>query len=143
MRKPSSKTDSHVTRIWFFALVFAVIAAAASIYVTRRDPQVGSGCVPVRDENGYQLDARSWTGTDEYRMQLQSGENLHIEWSLQAGVIDITIAMPENTPIYTANRVDFKDNPDVSFDVVIPESGDYVIHIPAKEATGTIGVRKP
>lgn len=143
MRQENNKGDISVIWICLIVSLIIITAVVGSIYMMQQDTQSGSGYDLIKDERSYQLDLKSWTGTDENRMLLKSGDMLHIEWNLQAGVIDISIVMSEHKPIYTANRVDCKDNPEVSFDVMIPESGDYVFRISAKEATGTIGIIKP
>lgn len=142
MRETNRKADPSVTKIRIIVFAIIIIAAVLSVCIARLEKQADRGFDSVKGEGNYQLYGRLWTGTDEHSMPLRAGERIHIEWSLQAGAIDISVAMPEHAAIYKADGVSFKTNPDASFDVVIPESGDYVIRISTKEATGTVGVMK-
>lgn len=142
MRQPNSDPNASVIRIWLVVSVIAIIAVAISFYVTRRDTQEASGYDSIKNESSYQLEITSWSGTDEHNILLEKDDMLHVEWNLYAGVIGVTITEQGQKPIYAANDVSVEDNPDASFDVIVPVSGEYKISIAAQKATGTIGVIK-
>lgn len=124
---------------WFQLLAVTAIAVAAILllrWAVQPKPQMDA----VKTEDAYQLDCAAWTGKDEHTLTLNAGDTLHVEWIIQAGSMDIQIAIPGQKPIYTANHITFDYDKHAAFDITIPEAGAYTVSLTAKNAAGTFSV---
>lgn len=119
-------------KIWpcLVAISLALIMSActqASVLASKRDSE-------------FLVTASSWTGTQEHTLTLEAGQELKVEWNLDAGKMDLTIGISGQKPAYTANNVDAKDNPQASFTVRVEQAGEYQIALKEKSVTGTVCV---
>lgn len=120
-------------KIWpcLVAICLALIMSActhASVLASKRDSE-------------FLVTASSWSGTQEHTLTLEAGQELKVEWNLDAGKMDLTIGISGQKPMYTANNVDAKDNPQASFSVIATQAGEYVISVSAKDASGTLNIK--
>lgn len=128
-----------VNNKWFRLLAVIAIAVLA-VCILRWAVQPKPRMDAVKTGTAYQLDCAAWTGKDEHVLTLNAGDILHVEWTIQAGSMDVQIAIPGQKPIYTANHITSDFDKQAAFDITIPEAGAYTVSLTAKNAAGTFSV---
>lgn len=122
--------------------LLAVLFTTAILFAVYRNLGTQSRCDAVRTENSFRLEASSWSGTEAHILPLEAGEELTVEWLLQAGGLDIQIAIPGKKAVYTADRVRASGNPSAEFTVTIPQTGEYQITVSGKKAEGQFWLQR-
>ncbi len=77
---------------------------------------------------------------DSETLFLNEGDKLHVAWKVEGGKVDFSIAIPEETPIYRADRC--KKGEMADFDVLIPKTGEYKTQVSARHAKGWLNVNR-
>lgn len=129
------QNGKHIT-----ILLAALLSAA--ILTVRWYSGTQSHCETVETENSFRLEFSSWSGTEEHLLLLEAGEELTVEWLLQAGSMDIQIAIPGEKAVYTADGVRASDNPSAEFSVTIPQAGGYRITVSGRKAGGKFRLKR-
>ncbi len=88
----------------------------------------------------FYVNFRSMNAYDSETLFLHEGDRLHVAWKVEKGKADFIISMPEEVPIYRANKC--KKGEMADFDVLIPKTGEYRTSISARNAKGWINVNK-
>lgn len=91
----------------------------------------------VANPDSYRLDIEQMTGTDTHTMELDAGDVLTIHFETEHGKLHMEIKAVDGTLIYTGNGEEATD-----FTVNISESGAYSIRVEARNAKGTIHIRR-
>lgn len=120
-------------------LVFLLVVFYKKM-ITKKQPP--TQYAEVKDEGYYHLVMQKWTGEKEYGMKLQKGDVLQIEWKIEEGESGISVLLDAENSIYKADHVSTKDTPLASFEVTVPEDGEYILHAYGRSGTGELTIKK-
>lgn len=117
-------------------LIFLLIVSALFVLLTACGQKKFDG-TRVANQDSYRLDIEQMNGTDTYTLQLDAGDVLDIRFETEHGKLHMEIRAFDGTLIYTGNGEEATD-----FTVNISESGAYSIRVEARNAKGTIHIRR-
>ena len=75
---------------------------------------------------------------DTVNYDLEAGDELKITWDVQKGSVSLYIMDETQNVVYRADDRKAKDKSE--FSVAVDKSGEYVVHISGKKATGLVTV---
>lgn len=116
------------------ALVLLVLGVAAYFFIGRPTVQFDGDRVCSADPASFYLRFNVLNTTDSQSMTFQEGDTLHVSWLIESGSVNVLIAMDGETPIYQANGRGKGD--EASFDLTVPQTGDYTVTVAGKNAKG-------
>lgn len=91
----------------------------------------------VANPDSYRLDIEQMNGADTHTMELNAGDTLNIHFETEHGKLHMEIKAPNGTLIYIGNGEEATD-----FTVNISESGEYSVHVEARNARGKISIQR-
>lgn len=91
----------------------------------------------VANPDSYRLEIEQMNGADTHTMELNAGDTLNIHFETEHGKLHMEIKAPNGTLIYIGNGEEATD-----FTVNISESGEYSVHVEARNARGKISIQR-
>lgn len=85
----------------------------------------------VKNPDSYTLNFSYMNQNDEHTLFLQKTSILKVQYEIKKGKVDIYVGIKGKDYIYKENDIDSG-----RFNLTIPESGNYTIHINANKASG-------
>lgn len=122
-------------RMLVSGLVLLLVAGAALLAAcSQREGFTGSR---VKNPDAYLLDIENMNGTDLHTMELSQGDVLRIRFETVKGSLHMEIQAPDGAAVYRGNGKELTD-----FTVNIPVNGVYTVVVEARQAKGTIHIRR-
>lgn len=117
-------------------------AAAAALFLfvlvwmPRCFPFRKSECTRTVEETGFSLGFSPLNGSQSETFSLMEGDRIEVSLVRMSGRLSVSIGQAEKTPVYQGNDMELS-----SFQVSIPEDGDYLLTVTGKRAEGSVSFR--
>lgn len=128
------KKRTIILRILILVLVLLAVRAIVLYRNGKQSEFTGSR---IKNPEDYLLEITRMNGEDRHTMALQKSDVLQIDFVTEQGSLKLEITAPDGTVLYSGNG-----KATTTFTVTAPSDGNYQISVTAKEAKGSIRVRK-
>lgn len=118
----------------FVAIIIAVLVIASGFLYLFIGNQKGFTGDRIKNPDLYSIDFKFMNEEDTHVLNLKNGDKLEVDFAVTKGKVDLII-FSENSDVYKGN--DIKSG---SFELIIPEDGEYNIVVNAKKASGTLSI---
>lgn len=115
-------------------MILSLIVLGITSFILWDNQKVFVGNIE-KDSDAYILEFEKMNQTESHTLNLSKDDVLSVEYQIDQGQVDLTIGMEKEKAIYTGNEIDSG-----KFSVVVPEDGEYIISVKAKNAKGTIKI---
>lgn len=116
----------------WLCVILAVAAALSVFFILRHQAPTFQGS-RVKNSDCYELDCQSFSGQDEHTLSLPTGERIRVQVQVNKGSLQVTVGMEGHAPIYRSNGMETG-----TFEVEVPESGDYQMTLTGSGFAGTV-----
>lgn len=123
---------------FILALIVALVGAAALILYIQQTAgvQFSGDRVKSSSPESFSLRFDVLNKTDSETLKLNEGDTLRVSWKIDAGTVELSIAMEGEDALYRASGRGKGD--EAAFDLTIPKTGNYVISITGRNAKGSM-----
>lgn len=120
--------------VWICSI--AIVFCIAAIIITKTWSNDGSRYSRKVEDNLFSLSMEQLNCTIAEPFSLREGDTIDVSVAHISGELSISIGQENKEPVYIGR------NPELgSFQITIPEDGDYLISVSGKHAEGSISFR--
>ena len=123
---------TYKSRAFISLAAISLLAIIICLILNNRKVFIGD---ITKDQSGYCLKFEKMNQEDLYLIPACKDDVFAVNFRIDKGHADLIIAMDGKTPIYKGNDIETG-----TFDVIVPEDGEYRITVNAKHSSGYVEV---